>query len=390
MKEIKDFLEKNKSKEIYKNKLKEMISNDNALFKKDDKDQLFDYLYDQNPTLASTIALTSFISDDAVKPLLKAFESDVELYQVPHSRMLRGFGYQPVLDNTFFIDIKEHGYLAITDNKDVFFCSALQDKIQHLNYYLTDTEIQSFIDDVKYHGERLEVVEPFLSRDLIKNAHIVRTEMIKPELVSLVDEEHRIEINLYLPFFPNPNLRLEVELIGSQSEHTALYRADNIKAFGFTSDEMNQFVELVNESHDEIIDKVVEELKTELFDDLQRYTIDDLSLMKFKLVDHVVEERGYADTSTRKAGLFLDDELAISLLFSGEVELEQDEDLVMFMNSTDFVVENPYRLGLTNKEAIKVISEKFSSNIKKMTLENDRDLNDIENKRIQKGFKKHH
>ncbi|WP_434998836.1 hypothetical protein ACRZ5S_19770 [Vibrio scophthalmi] len=390
MKEIKDFLEKNKSKEIYKNKLKEMISNDNAVFKKDDKDQLFDYLYDQNPTLASTIALTSFISDDAAKPLLKAFETDVELYQVPHSRMLRGFGYQPVLDNTFFIDIKEHGYLAITDNKDVFFCSALQDKIQHLNYYLTDTEIQSFIDDVKYHGERLEVVEPFLSRDLIKNAHIVRTEMIKPELVSLVDEEHRIEINLYLPFFPNPNLRLEVELIGSQSEHTALYRADNIKAFGFTSGEMNQFVELVNESHDEIIDKVVEELKTELFDDLQRYTIDDLSLMKFKLVDHVVEERGYADTSTRKAGLFLDDELAISLLFSGEVELEQDEDLVMFMNSTDFVVENPYRLGLTNKEAIKVISEKFSSNIKKLKLENDRDLNDIENKRIQKGFKKHH
>ncbi|WCP83244.1 hypothetical protein PQE20_17655 [Vibrio harveyi] len=390
MKEIKDFLEKNKSKEIYKNKLKEMISNDNAVFKKDDKDQLFDYLYDQNPTLASTIALTSFISDDAAKPLLKAFETDVELYQVPHSRMLRGFGYQPVFDNTFFIDIKEHGYLAITDDKEVFFCSALQDKIQHLNYYLTDTEIQSFIDDVKYHGERLEVVEPFLSRDLIKNAHIVRTEMIKPELVSLVDEEHRIEINLYLPFFPNPNLRLEVELIGSQSEHTALYRADNIKAFGFTSGEMNQFVELVNESHDEIIDKVVEELKTELFDDLQRYTIDDLSLMKFKLVDHVVEERGYADTSTRKAGLFLDDELAISLLFSGEVELEQDEDLVMFMNSTDFVVENPYRLGLTNKEAIKVISEKFSSNIKKLKLENDRDLNDIENKRIQKGFKKHH
>lgn len=390
MKEIKDFLEKNKSKEIYKNKLKEMISNDNAVFKKDDKDQLFDYLYDQNSTLASTIALTSFISDDAAKPLLKAFESDVELYQVPHSRMLRGFGYQPVLDNTFFIDIKEHGYLAITDNKDVFFCSALQDKIQHLNYYLTDTEIQSFIDDVERYGERLDRVEPFLPVSLIENAHIVRTEMIKPELVSLVDEEHRIEINLYLPFFPNPNLCLEVELIGSQSEHTALYRADNIKAFGFTSDEMNQFVELVNESHDQIIDKVVGELKTELVDDLQRYTIDDLSLMKFKLVDHVVEEKGYADTSTRKAGLFLDDELAISLLFIGEVELEQDQDLVMFMNSTDFVVENPYRLGLTNKEAIKVISEKFSSNIKKLKLENDRDLNDIENKRIQKGFKKHH
>lgn len=389
MKEIKDFLEKNKSKEFYKNKLKEMISNDNAVFNKSDKDQLFDYLYNQNPTLASSIALTSFISDDAAKPLLKAFETDVELYQVPHSRMLRGFGYQPVLDNTFFIDIKEHGYLAITDDKEVFFCSALQDKIQHLNYYLTDIEIQSFIDHVKRYGERLEGVEPFLPRDLIKNAHIVRTEMIKPEPVSVVDQEHRVEIDLYLPFFPNPNLRLEVELVGTQSEHTALYRADNIKAFGFTSDEMNEFVKLVNESHDQIIDKVVEELKTELVDDLQRYTIDDLSLMKFKLVDHSIEERGYADTSTRKAGLFLGDELAISLRFTGEVELEQDEDLVMYVNETDFEVENPYRLGLTQKEAIDIISEKFTSNIKKLTSENNRELEKIKTSRIKSGFKNH-
>ncbi|EJB8440363.1 hypothetical protein MW344_005038, partial [Vibrio parahaemolyticus] len=359
-----------------------------AVFNKSDKDQLFDYLYDQNPTLASTIALTSFISPDAAKPLIKAFESDVELYQVPHSRMLRGFGYQPVLDNTFFIDIKEHGYLAITDDKEVFFCSALQDKIQHLNYYLTDTEIQSFIDDVERYGKRLEGVEAFLPVSLIENAHIVRTEMIRPEPVSVVDEEHRVEIDLYLPFFPNPNLRLEVELVGTQSEYTALYRADNIKAFGFTSDEMNEFVKLVNESHHQIIDKVVEELKSELVDDLQRYTIDDLSLMKFKLVDHVVEERGYADTSTRKAGLFLGNELTISLSFTGEVELEEDDELVLFTNATELVVENPYRLGLTQEEAVKVISEKFSSNIKKMTLENDLDLNNIESSRIKKGFKR--
>lgn len=151
---------------------------------------------------------------------------------------------------------------------------------------------------------------------------------------------------------------------------------------------MNEFVKLVNESHNQIIDKVVEELKAELFDDLQRYTIDDLSLMKFKLVDHSIEERGYADTSTRKAGLFLGDELAISLRFTGEVELEQDEDLVMYVNETDFEVENPYRLGLTQEEAVKVISEKFSSNIKKITLENDLDLNNIESSRIKKGFKR--
>lgn len=389
MNEIKDFLKNNKTKEFNKIKLKSMISKDNAVFHVDDKEQFFEYLYDQNPTLAATVAQTTFIPFDAVNPILKAFESDVELYQVPNSRMLRGYGYQTVLDNAFFIDIKTHGYLAITDSNDVFFCSGLQDKIQHLNYYLTDQEVQSFIADVQSFGKRVEGIEPFLSKELIERSHIVRTEVIQPEAIGYPDEEHRVEVDMYLPLFPTPNMRLDIEVVGTQSEYSVLFRGDNIKAFGFTALEQEEFVELLNQSHDQVIDTIVDELREELFDDLPLYTIEDLSKMDFKLVEHTIEDKGYADTSTRHAGLYMNDELAISLKFLGEVEIEKEADLLMHINATEFVVENPYRLGLDNDQAVAIISEHFASNINTITSQNNLDLNELEAKRVRKGFKYH-
>lgn len=382
MQEIQNFLKNRKEN----NQVKRLIQS-NQFFKNEDQNEYFDYLYQLNSVLINTIALTSHLSADTAKALKKAFDEDIELYQLPKPRtLMSGFAHHYNLTENFYRDIKRYGYLAIAGS-DVFYCSELTDQIDYLTKYFTDTENKSFIADVKRYGERVEHREPFLSTSLIENAHIVRSELIEPHFNPFSDEQKRVKLDLYLPSFPVPNMRLEVELKGTQANHQVFYKLDNIKAFGFHDNELKDFVSLINNSHSNIVDEVVKELKQQLFEDLQRYTLTDLNGMELVEIDHEISNLGYADVSTKKLGLFKDDVLAIELSLSGEVPVERDESLVIDIESSELKVMNPYRLGITEKEAIELIKSRFGYELDNLKIDNDFTLEKIKKNRLNNGFK---
>lgn len=382
MQEVQNFLKNRK----VNHQVKRLIQS-NQFFKNEDQNEYFDYLYQLNSVLTNTIALTSHLSADTAKALKKAFDEDIKLYQMPNTRtLMSGFAHHYNLTENFYRDIKRYGYLAIAGS-DVFYCSELADQIDYLTNYFTDTENKSFIADVKRYGERIEHREPFLSTTLIENAHIVRSELIEPHFNAFSDDEKRVEIDLYLPSFPVPNMRLEVELKGTQANHEIFYKLDNIKAFGFHDNELNDFVSLINNSHNKIVDEVVEELKKQLFEDLQRYTLTDLNGMELVEIDHKVSDLGYADVAEKKLGLFKNDVLAIELSLSGEVPVERDESLVIDIESSELKVMNPYRLGVTEEEAIELIKSRFGYELDNLKIDNDCMLEKIKENRLNNGFK---
>lgn len=67
--------------------------------------------------------------------------------------------------------------------------------------------------------------------------------------------------------------------------------------------------------------------------------------------------------------------------------VERDESLVIDIESSELKVMNPYRLGITEEEAIELINSRFKYELDNLKIDNDSALEKMKENRLNNGFK---